>query len=63
VREISQGVAVLSLLKNTPHSLADAPEMVGSFERAVSGAICLAGERGEASAAVDSILRMTGTSV
>jgi hypothetical protein len=62
VREISQSVTVLSLLKNTPHALADAPEMVGSFERAVAGAICLCGERGEAADAVDEILRAVESS-
>lgn len=60
VCEVSQSVAMLSLLKNTPHALADAPEMVGSFERAVSGAVCLRGERGEVSDAADQILRFVG---
>jgi hypothetical protein len=58
VAEIPQSMAMLSLLQNTPHSLADAPEMVGSFERAVAGAICLAGQRGEAADAIDHILRL-----
>ncbi len=62
VNEIPLGMAVLSLLRNTPHSLADAPEMVGSFERAVSGALCLAGERGEAADAVSEILRVVSAS-
>lgn len=60
VQEISQSMAVLTLLKNTPHALADAPEMVGSFERAVSGALCLAGERGQVADAADEIQRLAG---
>lgn len=63
VSEISQGVAVMSLLKNTPHALAEAPEMVGSFDRAVRGAVCLGGERGEAADAVSEILRMADASL
>jgi hypothetical protein len=63
VREISQSEAVLSLLKNTPHALAEAPEMVGSFERAVCGAVCMAGERGQAADAASEILRLVETSL
>lgn len=63
VREIAQSEAVLSLLRNTPHALAEAPEMVGSFERAVSGAICMAGERGQADDAASGILRLVEASL
>jgi hypothetical protein len=48
-------VAMLFLLRNTPHALAESPEMVGSFARAVSGAICLEGCRGEVGEAADRI--------
>jgi hypothetical protein len=53
-----QSLALLSLLQNTPHTLANAPEMVGWFERAVAGAVCLSGQRAEASDAVDQIMRL-----
>ena len=56
--EVPQSMAMLSLLQNTPHVLANVPEMVGPFERAVAGAICLTGERAEAADAVDHILRL-----
>ncbi len=58
VTEVPQSMAMMALLQNTPHALADAPEMVRSFERAVAGAACLAGRRGEVSDAVDHILRL-----
>jgi hypothetical protein len=51
-----QSSALLSLLQNTPHVLAEAPEMVNSFQRAVEGAVCYAGRRAEVAEAVDHIL-------
>jgi hypothetical protein len=58
VAKVSQSLAMLSLLQNTPHALADSPEMVSSFQRAVAGAVCYAGQRAEAVDAVDHILRL-----
>jgi len=58
VTAITQSEALLTLLRNTPHILAESPEMVGVFERAVRGAICYAGRRNEATDAVDHILRL-----
>lgn len=60
VRAMSQGEAMMALLGNTPHALADSPEMVGIFQRAVAEAQCFAGTRGEAADAVDEILQMIG---
>ena len=57
---VPQGEAVLTLLKNTPHFLAESPELVELFERAVAGATCYAGQRAEAGPAVDQILRLIG---
>ncbi len=56
VAPVHQSMALLSLLQNTPHVLADAPEMVNSFQRAIEGAACYAGRRGEAADAVNHIL-------
>jgi hypothetical protein len=58
VMPMAQSLAVLALLKNTPHTLADSPQMVEQFERAVAGAKCYAGRRGEAAAAADELLRL-----
>jgi hypothetical protein len=58
VREVPQSMAMLALLRNTPHALADAPEMVRVFERAVAGASCFAGRRGDVVEAAEQILRL-----
>jgi hypothetical protein len=55
---ISQSEALLTLLRNTPHVLAESPDMVRVFECAVKGAICYTGRRNEAADAVDHILRL-----
>lgn len=55
---ISQGEALLTLLQNTPHTLADSPDLVHRFLRAVSSANCYAGRRPDVSQAVDQILRL-----
>lgn len=62
VQPIPQSVALLSLLKNTPQVLADSPNLVPSFEKAVAGAACYAGERGSAVEAVDRILALIDSS-
>lgn len=58
VQGVPQSMALLSLLQNTPHALADSPRMVDSFERAVAGAQCFEGRRGEMADAADRILAM-----
>jgi hypothetical protein len=58
VAAITQSEALLTLLRNTPHILAESPDMVRVFERAVTGAICYAGRRNEAADAVDQILQL-----
>jgi len=55
---IPQGMALLNLLENTPHVLADSAEMVTSFQRAVAGARCYRGTRGDAVEAARRILSM-----
>jgi len=58
VSPISQSEALLTLLQNTPHVLADSPELVPIFQRAVAGAACYTGCRPDAKHAVDQILRL-----
>jgi hypothetical protein len=60
VLPMAQSLAVLALLQNTPHALADSPELVQQFERAVAGATCYAGRRGDAADAAVEILRLIG---
>lgn len=58
VAPVPQSDALISLLQNTPHVLAERPDMVEPFKRAVAGASCFAGTRGEATEAVDEMIRM-----
>jgi len=58
IEPIPQGMALLNLLENTPHVLADSPEMATSFQRAVAGARCYRGTRGDAVEAARRILGM-----
>jgi hypothetical protein len=59
VKGVPQSLALLSLLKNTPYALAESPGLVAVFERAVAGARCFEGIRGESAEAVDQILNLT----
>jgi hypothetical protein len=58
VARISQSEALLTLLRNTPHVLAESPGMVDMFQRAVAGAACYAGQRNEAALAADQIIQL-----
>jgi hypothetical protein len=58
VTPITQGEALLTLLRNTPHVLAETPDLVDVFQRAIAGAVCYTGHRSEAAHAVDEILRL-----
>jgi Glycosyl transferase family 2 len=59
---VPQSEGLLTLLRNTPHVLAESPEMVGAFQRTVAGATCYAGRRTEAKDAAGEILRLAGSS-
>jgi len=48
IREMSQGEAVMLLLSNTPHEMAQSPEMIHSFMRVAGNAVCFEGKRGDA---------------
>jgi len=58
VEEVPQSVALLSLLRNTPHAVADSPGTLPAFERAVAGAVCFIGSRGDAAEAAAHILEL-----
>jgi hypothetical protein len=58
VAPITQSEALLTLLRNTPHILAESPDMMRLFEHAVAGATCYSGRRNEAADAVDQILQL-----
>ena len=60
ISPVPQSLALVALLQNTPHALADAPELIAIFERAVAGAACYAGKRAEAADAAAEIIRLTG---
>ncbi len=60
VHGISQGEAVMLLLSNTPHEMAESPEMVDFFLRVASNAVCFAGIRGDAVEAATHVLNLIG---
>jgi hypothetical protein len=60
VREVPQSEALMILLRNTPHAMAESPEMVDTFLCAVSSAKCFAGHRGDAVQGADQILQLIG---
>jgi hypothetical protein len=61
VAPITQSEALLNLLRNTPHVLAESPDMVGIFQHAVAGAACFTGQRSDAAQAADEILQLVGS--
>ena len=60
IREVPQSEALMILLRNTPHSLIESPEMVESFAHTVSSARCFAGYRGDSKQSADQILQLIG---
>lgn len=58
VAAVPQSEALLILLRNTPHILAETRDMVEIFQRAVAGAACYSGRRSEAAEAVGQILQL-----
>lgn len=63
VAMMPQGEAVITLLKNTPHFLAETPGMLESFQKAAAGAKCYVGKRPDVVQAVDEILRLLDSSL
>jgi hypothetical protein len=58
VHPVPQSAGVLLLLQNTPHVLAEVPELVAIFQNAAAGAQCRQGYRGDAAEAAEEILRL-----
>ncbi len=58
VAPMEQSETLFALLKNTPHVLEDAPEMLSFFHQAVLGVRGCTGERGEAAEAAEKILAL-----
>lgn len=58
VAPVTQSEAVLTLLRNTPHTLSESPGLVDMFQQAVTEAACYTGCRGEAAQAADEIIRL-----
>ena len=55
VQKVSQGEAVMLLLRNTPHEMVESPEMVDFFLRVAADATSYEGKRGEAADAASQI--------
>lgn len=58
IHQISQGEAVMLLLRNTPHEMGHSPEMIDLFMRSVAGAECYQGIRGDVIDAASRILEL-----
>lgn len=58
VRALSQGEAVMLLLRHTPHEMGQAPEMIDFFLRVATNAVCYAGQRGDAADAAMSLFNL-----
>ena len=58
VQQISQGEAVMLLLRNTPHEMGQSPEMIDLFTRSAARAECYAGTRGDVVEAADRVLEL-----
>jgi hypothetical protein len=56
IRELSQSEAVMLLLRNTPHEMAQSPKMIDFFALAAANAVCLEGRRGDAVDAATRVL-------
>ena len=58
IHKLSQSEAVMLLLRNTPHEMAQSPEMIDFFVRAVANAVCFEGRRGDAVDAATRVLEL-----
>ena len=55
---VPQSQGLMILLRHTPHALADTPDLIGTFTRAVAGAVTFSGYRMDAKSAAGEILRL-----
>jgi hypothetical protein len=60
IEPIPQSLALMALLRNTPHAVTDSPRIVTWFQNAVASASCFAGRRGDAADAASRILDLAG---
>ena len=60
VRQMSQGEAVMLLLRNTPHEMAESPGMVDFFLRVAANAACYAGQRCDVAEASTRVFDLIG---
>jgi hypothetical protein len=58
IHPISQGEAVMLLLRNTPHEMGQSPELIDLFTRCAAGAKCFAGSRGDVVDAAQRVLEL-----
>jgi hypothetical protein len=58
VRPVSQSGALLGLLRNTPHTLADSPRILRPLTSVVTAAVAYEGVRGDAAQAADGLQRI-----
>jgi hypothetical protein len=56
IREMSQGETVMLMLRNTPHEMAETPEIVDAFVRVARSTVSYEGTRGDAAEAAEHIL-------
>jgi hypothetical protein len=63
IQEVPLSEAMMILLRNTPHPMAESPAMIDSFVHAVSEARCFTGARGDAAGSADQIMRLIGAPV
>lgn len=57
---MSQGEAVMLLLRNTPHEMTQTPDMVDFFVRIAANAACYAGQRCDVAEAATRIFDLIG---
>lgn len=58
VHEIEQGEAVMILLRNTPHEMANSPALVDFFLRTAANAVCYTGRRCDVAEAATHVLKL-----
>ena len=62
IHQISQSEAMTLLLRNTPHEMAESPQLFDFFLQAVSNVTCFSGRRGDAAQAAEKILQLVAAS-
>ncbi len=58
IHNMSQGEAVMLLLRNTPHEMGKSPKMIDFFLRVADKAVCFAGKRGDAAEAATDVFEL-----